>query len=182
MCTNRPPQRTDDSISISCLSGGISSRTMTLKLNDRAPSFKLPAKPKAEIDLGQFLGTQPVVLLFFPLAFSSVCTAEMCTMRDDWSQYEKLGAKVFGISVDSPFVTDKFRQLENIPFPILSDFNKDVSRSYGVLLDDLMGLKGVSKRAAFVIGRDGTIKYEWVSDNPGIQVNFDQIKAALAKA
>lgn len=152
---------------------------MPLTKGDRAIEFKLPQKPKDEVDLGQFIGKQPVVLLFFPLAFSSVCTAEMCAMRDDWKQYEGLGAKVFGISVDSPFVTDKFRQSENIPFPILSDFNKDVSRRYGVLQEDLMGLKGVSKRSAFVIGKDGTVKYAWVSDNPGVQVKFDEIKEAL---
>jgi peroxiredoxin len=155
---------------------------MPLSKGDRAIEFKLPAKPKDEVDLAQYIGKQPVVLLFFPLAFSSVCTAEMCAMRDDWKQYESLGAKVFGISVDSPFVTDKFRQSEDIPFPILSDFNKEVSKKYGVLMDDLMGLKGVSKRSAFVIGRDGNIKYAWVSDNPGMQVKFEEIKEALKGA
>jgi len=153
---------------------------MPIKKGDRAIEFKLPQKPKDEVDVGQFIGKDNVVLLFFPLAFSSVCTAEMCTMRDDWNQFQKLDAKVFGISVDSPFVTDKFRATENIPFPILSDFNKDVSRKYGVLLDDLMGLKGVSNRAAFVIGKDGNVKYAWVADSPGTQVKFDEIKAALA--
>ena len=152
---------------------------MTMKKGDKAIEFKLPQKPKDEVDLGQYLGKEKVVLLFFPLAFSGVCTAEMCEMRDSWKQYEGLGAKVFGISVDSPFVTDKFRQSENIPFPILSDFNKDVSRKYGVLHDDLMGLKGVSKRSAFVIGKDGTIKYAWVTDDPKVQVQFEEIKAAL---
>jgi glutaredoxin-dependent peroxiredoxin len=152
---------------------------MNLQKGDRAIEFKLPPKPKEEINLADYIGKEQVVLLFFPLAFSSVCTAEMCQMRDDWKQFELLGAKVFGISVDSPFVTDKFRQTENIPFPILSDFNKEVSKKYGVLQDDLMGLKGVAKRAAFVIGKDGKIKYEWVTDNPGVQVKFDEIKAAL---
>ena len=152
---------------------------MSVKKGDRAIEFKLPQKPKDEVDLGQYIGKEKVVLLFFPLAFSGVCTAEMCAMRDSWKQYENLGAKVFGISVDSPFVTDKFRQSENIPFPILSDFNKDVSRTYGVLHDDLMGLKGVSKRSAFVIGKDGTVKYAWVTEDPKVQVDFEAIKAAL---
>lgn len=155
---------------------------MSVNKGDRAIEFKLPQKPKDEVDLAQYIGKQPVVLLFFPLAYSSVCTAEMCQMRDDWKQYESLGAKVFGISVDSPFVTDKFRQDEKIPFPILSDFNKDVSRKYGVLHEDLMGLKGVSKRSAFVIGKDGKVRYAWVSDNPGVQVKFDEIKEALKNA
>jgi len=154
---------------------------MPVQKGDRAIEFKLPPKPREEIDLAQIIGKEKIVLLFFPLAFSSVCTAEMCQMRDDYAQYQTLGAKVFGISVDSPFVTDKFRQSENIPFPILSDFNKDVSRRYGVLMDDLMGLKGVSKRAAFVIGRDGKVKYAWVSDDPKNMPKFDEIKAALTE-
>jgi peroxiredoxin len=152
---------------------------MPVKKGDKAIEFKLPQKPKDEIDLGQYIGKEKVVLLFFPLAFSGVCTAEMCEMRDNWKQYESLGAKVFGISVDSPFVTDKFRQAENIPFPILSDFNKDVSRQYGVLHEDLMGLKGVSKRSAFVIDKDGTVKYAWVTEDPKVQVDFEALKAAL---
>ena len=152
---------------------------MPVKKGDRAIEFKLPAKPRDEVDLSQYIGREKIVLLFFPLAFSSVCTAEMCTMRDDWKQFENLGAKVFGISVDSPFVTDKFRQSENIPFPILSDFNKEVSRKYGVLHDDLMGLKGVSKRSAFVIDNDGTVKYAWVTDDPKVQPDYEAIKAAL---
>ncbi len=154
---------------------------MPLKKGDRAIEFKLPAKPKDEVDLAQHLGKDKIVLLFFPLAYSSVCTEEMCKMRDDFSQYQALGAKVFGISVDSPFVTDKFRTDEKIPFPILSDFNKEVSRKYGVLHEDLMGLKGVSKRSAFVIGADGNVKYAWVSDDPKVMPKFDEIKAALVE-
>lgn len=152
---------------------------MTVEIGDRAPAFKLPHKPKDLTDVGQHIGSEPVVLLFFPFAFSSVCTAEMCHFRDNWSQYAALGARVFGISIDSPWVTDKFRQEQNIPFPILSDFNKEVSRQYGVLLDDLMGLKGVANRAAFVIGEDGRVKYAKVSENPGVQVDFSEIQAAL---
>jgi glutaredoxin-dependent peroxiredoxin len=150
-----------------------------VKKGDAAIEFKLPSKPKQEVNLADYIGKEKIVLLFFPLAYSSVCTKEMCEMREDWKQYESLGAKVFGISVDSPFVTDKFRQDEQIPFPILSDFNKDVSRKYGVLHEDLMGLKGVSKRSAFVIGKDGKVAYQWVTDDPGVQVKFDEIKAAL---
>lgn len=152
---------------------------MPIQKGDRAIEFSLPAKPKDEVDVGSLIGKEPIVLLFFPLAFSSVCTAEMCHFRDNWQQFANLNAKVFGISVDSPFVTDKFREIEKLPFPILSDFNKEVSKKYDVLHEDLMGLKGVSKRSAFVIGSDGRVKYAWVSDNPGVQVNFNEIADAL---
>jgi len=153
---------------------------MTLRIGDRAPSFTLPQKPGNVVDVGNLLGREPVVLLFFPLAFSSVCTAEMCHMRDTWARWEGVGAKVFGVSVDSPFVTDRFREAEKIPFPILSDFNKEVSAMYGALHAELMGLKGVSKRAAFVIGRDGRVRYAWISEDPSKQVPFDEVLAALA--
>lgn len=153
---------------------------MAIRKGDKAAPFALPAKPGEVVDLNGSLGKDKIVLLFFPLAFSPVCTTEMCTMRDSWKQWESMNAKVFGISVDSPFVTDKFREAERIPFPVLSDFNKDVSSTYGVLHEELMGLKGIAKRSAFVIGEDGTVVYDWVSDDPGKQVNFDEIKAALA--
>lgn len=152
---------------------------MTVRKGDKAPTFALPAKPGEMVDLNQHIGKERVVLLFFPLAFSSVCTEEMCHFRDNWSQWDNLGAKVFGISVDSPFVTDKFRQEMKIPFPILSDFNKDVAQKYDAMHDDLLGLKGVAKRSAFVIDVNGTISYAWVSDDPRQQVRFDEVRAAL---
>ncbi|HMN95965.1 MAG TPA: redoxin domain-containing protein [Phycisphaerales bacterium] len=155
---------------------------MPLSIGDRAPVFSLPQKPRDMVDLEALIGRGPIVLLFFPLAFSPVCTAEMCHMRDTWSQWSEIGATVLGISVDSPFVAAKFREEQQIPFPILSDFNKDVSASYGALHDELFGMRGVSKRAAFVIGRDGTLRYAWVSDEPGQQVPFDDVLSAVATA
>ncbi len=155
---------------------------MALSVGSKAPLFTLPSKPGEPVDVGSLFGKEKVVLLFFPLAFSSVCTAEMCHFRDTWQQWTGLGAKVFAISIDSPFVTDRFREAEKIPFPVLSDFNKTVAASYGALYDDLMGLKGVTKRAAFVIGRDGTIAYAAVNENAGVQIDFEAVKAAVAKA
>ena len=150
---------------------------MAVQKGDAAPPIKLPARPGEEIEAR--IGRDKVVLLFFPLAFSPVCTDEMCHMRDTWSQWEGLDAQVLGISVDSPFVTDRFRADENIPFPILSDFNKSTAASYGVLYEDLKGLKGVAKRSAFVIGADGKIAYAWVTEDPTVQVPFEEVKSAL---
>ena len=150
---------------------------MAVQKGDSAPAITLPVRPKEMVEVP--IGKEKVVLLFFPLAFSPVCTDEMCQMRDSWSEWEALDAKVLGISVDSPFVTDRFRTDEKIPFPLLSDFNKDVSANYDVLHEDLKGLKGVAKRAAFVIDADGTVAYAWVTEDPRVQVPFDEVKAAL---
>lgn len=152
---------------------------MSIQTGDSAPGFALPSKPGEMVDIGEFIGRDKIVLLFFPLAFSSVCTEEMCYFRDHWTEWEPLNARVFGICVDSPFVTEKFRQEENIPFPILSDFNREVSALYGALHEELRGLKGVTKRAAFVIAEDGIITYAWVSEDPSVQVNFEEVKAAV---
>ena len=152
---------------------------MSVHVGSAAPAFKLPSRPGHVVDLGTVIGTRKTVLLFFPLAFSSVCTTEMCTFRDDWQKWSSLGCAVFGISVDSPFVTDKFRQDLAIPFDILSDFNKDVSRQYGALYEDLMGLKGVGKRAAFVIDASGKVVYAQVNAEAGQQVDFDAIRKAV---
>ena len=103
----------------------------------------------------------------------------MCTIRDDWSTWEGLGARVFGISVDSPFVVQKYKAESNLPFPLLSDFNKDVSLRYDAFHEDFIRLKGISKRAAFVIDRTGLIYYALVSDDPGIMIEFDAIKSAV---
>jgi peroxiredoxin len=150
---------------------------MALRKGDKAPPVKLPAKPGEVVEAR--IGREPVVLLFFPFAFSSVCTDEMCQMRESWTTWEGLKAQVLGISVDSPFVTDRFRAAEKIPFPILSDFNKEVVKHYGVFHEDLKGLKGVAKRSAFVIGRDGTVTYSWITEDPKVQVPFDEVKKAL---
>jgi peroxiredoxin len=151
---------------------------MSIQKGDPAPPVKLPAKLGDDVEAP--IGREKVVLLFFPLAFSPVCTDEMCHMRDTWPDWESLDATVLGISVDSPFVNDRFRSEQKIPFPLLSDFNKQVAGAYGVLHEDLKGLKGVAKRSAFVIGPDGKVVYEWVTDDPRVQVPFDDIKKAAA--
>lgn len=160
---------------------------MALQKGDNAPDFTLKSKNAeglAEVKLSGSFGSRNTVLLFFPLAFTSVCTDEMCGVSQDYSAYEALNAVVYGISVDSPFAQEAFAQANNISIPLLSDFNKEASAAYGVLeetfLPGKLDMKGVSSRAAFVINKDGQIVYSWVGENPGIMPNFDEIKAALS--
>ena len=155
---------------------------MAIRTGDKAFGFTLPSKPGQPVDVAEHIGRESVVLLFFPLAFSPVCTDEMCGLRDEWSKWKGLDAKVFGITADSPFVTDKFRTELKIPFPILSDFNKEVARRYGVLHEELASLKGVPKRSAFVIDPSGTVQYDWVSDDPKVLPDFEAIRTAVAGA
>ncbi len=154
---------------------------MPLSVGDFAPKFSLPEGPGQMVDVGAEFGAAPVVVLFFPLAFSGVCTEELCGIRDDWSAWTDLEAKVFGVSVDSPFVVSKFREIENLPFSLLSDFNKIVAPEWGAFYEEeFFGLNGVAKRAAFVVGTDGKIVYEWVSEDAGVQPDLAAVKAAVA--
>lgn len=146
----------------------------------KAPDFTLFDTEKKPLSLSDFRNRK-VVIAFYPGAFTGVCTKEMCTLRDTMSNFNKLQAQVVGISVDSPFANKAFAGQNNLQFPLLSDYTRDVSKRYGGLHDDFGGLKGytVSKRAVFVIGTDGIVKYSWVSDNPGVEPDYDAITAAL---
>lgn len=153
---------------------------MTLKIGDIAPDFTLVASDKSQVSLSDYKGKK-VVILFFPLAFTGVCTTELCTLRDDIASYSSLDAEIVGISVDSPFSLAKYKEDQNLPFPLLSDFNKDASTAYGSLYEEfVLGLKGVSKRSAFVVNADGTLAYAEVLESAGDLPNFDAVKAALA--
>lgn len=155
---------------------------MALQPGTQAPDFVLKSKSATGLDdirLSDQFGKKPVVLLFFPFAFTGVCTAEMCTIRDTLNVYGSLGATVYGISVDSPFAQEAMAQKEGLNFPLLSDFNKEVSSAYGVLYEDFIGFKGVSNRAVFVIGKDGKIVFSSYSDDPKVVPDFDQVQAAL---
>ena len=155
---------------------------MTLSVGSSAPDFSLKTKTPedlSDITLSSFNGESSVVLLFFPFAFTGVRTEETCSVRDDLSSYENLNAKVFGISVDSPFAQEAMAIKENLNFPLLSDFNKEVSKAYGVLYEDFIGFNGVSKRSAFVISKSGEITFAWSSEDPKQLPDFNAIKEAL---
>ncbi|NJC25759.1 redoxin domain-containing protein [Neolewinella antarctica] len=153
---------------------------MSLKTGDKAPLFTLHASDTKEVSLSDYAGRN-VTLLFFPLAFTGVCTEELCTMRDALADFNKMESDVLAISVDSPFTLAKFKELEKLNFPLLSDFNKEVSRQYGSLYDTFaFGMEGVSKRSAFVIDKEGVVRYAEVLENAGDQPNFRAIRETLA--
>ncbi len=152
---------------------------MTIQIGDKAPNFTLRSSDKALVSLQDYRG-QNVVLLFLPLAFTGVCTKELCYMRDSLSEYENLNTKVLAISVDSLFALDKWKQEQQFNFLLLSDFNKTVSKKYGVLYKDFVfEMKGVAKRSAFVIDRDGIVRYAEVLENAGDMPNFEAIQQTL---
>ncbi len=152
---------------------------MKIEVGQKAPEFTLRNTDKKEVALKD-LHNKKVVLLFFPLAFTSVCTAELCSVRDNLNYYNNLDAEVFGISVDSPQTLNRFKQEQELNFALLSDFNKEVSVAYGCLYDTFSGwMKGVSKRAAFVIDKTGIIRYAEVLENAGEQPNFIAIHQVL---
>lgn len=153
---------------------------MALEIGQKAPAFTLFSSENKPVSLSDY-AQKNVVVLFFPMAFTSVCTAELCEMRDNLHTYTALNADILAISVDSPFTLAKFKEEQNLPFALLSDFNKDVSAAYGALYENfVMNMKGVSKRAAFVVDQNDTIQYAEVLENAGNVPDFEKIKAALA--
>lgn len=155
---------------------------MALATGTQAPDFTLKTKNAdglQDITLSAHKGKEQVVLLFFPLAFTSVCVQEMCSVSQDLATYRDLNAAVYGISVDSPFTLEVMAQKEGINFPLLSDFNKEVASAYDVLYPDLLGFKGIAKRSAFVINKDGVITFSSSSDDPHVLPDFEAIAAAL---
>jgi glutaredoxin-dependent peroxiredoxin len=153
---------------------------MQIEKGIQAPDFTLFAHDKSVFKLSEQRGNN-VLLLFFPLAFTSVCTAELCGVRDNMKKYESLDTKPFGISVDSLYVLNKFREEQGLNFPLLSDFNKAVSKTYNCLYERFgYGMEGVSKRAAFVIDRAGMVQYAEILDNAGEQPDFVAIQEVIA--
>ncbi|MEM1534654.1 MAG: peroxiredoxin [Nitrososphaerota archaeon] len=155
---------------------------MPVKVGDRAPDFVLLDQDRVTRRLTDYRGKK-VVLAFFPGAFTSVCTREMCTFRDSLSQLNSLDAVVLGISVNDPFTLKAFAEHNRLGFPLLSDYSREVSKAYGGLHEDFLGMKGysVAKRSVFVVDREGVVRYAWISDDPGKEPNYKEIEEALAK-
>ena len=152
---------------------------MDVRVGEKAPNFTLRNSDKGEVSLNDYRGKN-VVLLFFPLAFTGVCTTELCSMRDDIGTYEKLDAEILAVSVDSLFTLEQFKNANNFNFQLLSDFNKSVSRAYGSLYEDfVLDMKGVSKRSAFVIDKEGVVRYAEVLDSAGDLPNFEAVQNTL---
>jgi peroxiredoxin len=153
---------------------------MAIEVGQAAPDFTLFDSDKNPVTLSSLRGSN-VLLLFFPQAFTGVCTKELCSIRDNIASYNSTNAKVFGISVDSVFTLKKFKEEQQYNFPLLSDFNKEVSSLYDTIYTDwILNMKGVSKRSAFVIDKEGIVRYAEVLDNAGEVPNFEKIQTTLS--
>lgn len=150
-------------------------------LGKKAPSIKLQNGNFEFINIEDYKGKRNIVVLFYPLAFSSVCTEELCSIRDNMKIYNSLDAEVIAISVDSLFVQKAFKNAQNLNFHLLSDFNKEVSKSYNAIYEDYFGMLGVSKRSAFVIDKEGVVRYEEIRDKDDIIPDFNVIQNVLAE-
>jgi peroxiredoxin len=157
---------------------------MSVNVGDKAPTFTLFNQDAQKVSLDDYKGKN-IVLLFFPFANTGVCTKEMCTIRDGLNSYENLDAQVVGVSVDSLFALKMWQERNNTNFPLLSDFNKEVAITYGVLYDGFGGGKygylGVAKRSVFVIDKNGIVQYTESHDNAGEEPSYENIKSALEK-
>lgn len=153
---------------------------MAIEKGQKAPEFTLFNSEKNKVSLADFKGKN-LVILFFPQAFTGVCTNELCSVRDNLNVYTGLNAEVVGISVDSIFTLAKFKEEQKYNFPLLSDFNKNVSQAYGAFYDEFVfEMKGVSRRAAYVVDKEGVVQYAEVLESAGDLPNFEVIKATLA--
>lgn len=149
-------------------------------VGNKAPDFTLPDPDLAMKSLQDYRGKK-VVLAFFPAAMSPVCTKEMCSFRDSFQELSDAGAQVIAVSIDGPFANKQFTSMHNLKFPVLSDYARDAIRKYGVVMPDLLHVKqyNAAKRSVFVIDPNGIVKYKWVSDNPLIEPNYEEIKQVI---
>ncbi len=159
-------------------------KTMAISVGSKAPDFSLKSKSAsgvADVKLSDNFGKKNTVLLFFPLAFTGVCTQEMCDITAGLNAYKDLGAEVIGVSVDSPFAQEAWASKEKIGITLASDLNKKTAKDYGVLLDDLLGFGSTAARAAFVIDKNGVVQYSEQTPTPKDLPNFNAVKDTLAK-
>jgi peroxiredoxin len=156
------------------------SYTSSLSIGEKAPDFELPDINMKLHRLTDYRGKK-IVLAFFPAAESPVCTTEMCNLRDSFGELRKYGADVIGISVDGPFANKFFTENHHLNFPLLSDYTRETIQRYGIVMKDLANLKNynAAKRSIFIIDKDGTIQYRWISDNPLVEPNYTDIKNNL---
>ena len=150
-----------------------------MKVGDKATNFTLQNSERKEISLKNVTEQNKALILFFPLAFSSVCSAEMCNTRDNMKLYNSLNVNVLGISVDSFYTLREFKKYNNLNFTLLSDFNKVVSSQFNVLYEDFYGMKGIAKRSAFIINQDLMVEYSEVLEDASKQPDFKAIQSAL---
>lgn len=156
---------------------------MAADVGSKAPDFTLTNQERQPVTLSALRG-RPVVLAFFPAAFSSVCQKELCTFRDRMNELDRpngANAQVFGISVDTFFALKAFHDQQKFTFPLLSDFNKQAIRDYGVFNEDMIGLKGIAKRAVFVLDKDGVVRHREVLEDARNEPDYQAVFAALAK-
>src|SRR4051812_41052385 len=151
---------------------------MSVDVGSKAPDFTLTNQDRQPVTLSQQRG-KPVVLAFFPAAFSSVCEKELCTFRDAATQLNTAKAQVYGISVDTFFTLKAFHDQHKFGFPLLSDFNKQVIRDYGVFNEDMIGLKGIAKRAVFVIDKDGIVRHSEILDDARNEPDYQKVLSSL---
>ncbi len=154
--------------------------TVQLQIGQKAPDFSLYDTSLKARSLSEFLGKK-TVLAFFPGAFTSICTKEMCSFRDSMTNFNNMNAQVVAISVDPPFSIKAWAEQNKLQFPILSDFNRQAIRTYGVFHEDFIGMKGytAAKRSVFVLDEKGIVRYKWVSENPGIEPPYDEVRKAV---
>ncbi len=153
---------------------------MSAEVGTPAPDFTLTNQDRQPVTLSAQKG-RPVVLAFFPAAFSSVCTKELCTFRDSLATLNRANAQVYGISVDTFFTLKAFQDQQGLTFPLLSDFNKQAIREYGVFNEDMIGLKGIAKRAVFVIDQHGIVRYREVLDDARNEPDYEKVNEAVAR-
>jgi peroxiredoxin len=152
---------------------------MSLDVGSKAPDFTLMNQERQPVTLSGLKG-QPVVLAFFPAEFSGTCQQELCTLRDSMGQLGKANAQVLGISTDTFFALKAFHDQQQLGFPLLSDFNKEVIRDYGVFNEDMIGLKGIAKRAVFVIDKDGVVRLREVLEDARNEPNYQAVLSSVA--